>query len=158
MESASVLLEESRNNSLLYGNQLGINLNTSLEDTFKKSGSAMRISANDEIPFDRDFETPRLPMEPVKKQPTRENTEEEESEILNIADNFLSGPLMARLLNRDSDSFASSIDSLPNYTKSQPVPPLDLLSSSDVSIGPPFNKRWEDATKHIGKCEVDKLQ
>ncbi|CAG9328843.1 unnamed protein product [Blepharisma stoltei] len=162
MESASVLLEESRNNSM-YGQQMGISLNASLEGTFKKSGASIKDSLY-EIPFDKDFETPRLPMEALRgKQQTRDeeiresrvkfqsrqSTEEDTSELIQIANNFLENPLMIQLRNKEIDSFESSMDSLPNYTKSQPVPPLDLLNSSEVNIDPPFNLRWEKAIKSI---------
>ena len=123
---------ESKSNSFSMNSELRL-INT-LEGTFTNQDIAHKSHPSQEIPIDRDFETPRYPTEYKK--------DFQESEILDIADNFLSGQLMAELCSFESSSERRCI-------KSQQVPPLDLLSSEENIT--PFRKRWEEATKDIGK-------
>jgi hypothetical protein len=121
---------ESKSNSFSINSE--VRLVGTLEGTFTKQDISHKGQPSNEIPLDRDFETPRYPTEYNK-----------ESEILDIAENFLSGPLMAELCNLENSSERI------RCIKSQQVPPLDLLSSEENST--PFRQRWEEATKEIGK-------
>ena len=125
---------ESKSNSFSMNSE--VRLTNTLEGTFTNQEIAYRSQPAQEIPVDRDFETPRYPTEYLKENP--------ESEILEIAENFLSGQLMAELCSSmDSNSERNKC------AKSQQVPPLDLLTSQESIT--PFRQRWEEATKDIGK-------
>ena len=124
---------ESKSNSFSMNSEVRL-INT-LEGTFTNQEMAYKSKQVQEIPMDRDFETPRYPTEYLK--------ENQESEVLEIAENFLSGPLMAELCSMDLNLETSIC------TKSQQIPYLDLLSSEENIT--PFRKRWEEATKDIGK-------
>lgn len=120
--------------SMSKSNSFEVRLTNTLEGTFTNQEIVRKARPSTEIPIDRDFETPRYPTECHK-----------ESEILEIADNFLTGPLMAELCafnERQGENSSRCI-------KSQQVPPLDLLSSEEHIM--PFRKRWEEATKDIGR-------
>jgi hypothetical protein len=119
--------------SMSKSNSFEVRLTNTLEGTFTNQEIVHKARPSNEIPIDRDFETPRYP-EYAK-----------ESEILEIAENFLTGPLMAELCAFNE----KQAETRERYVKSQQVPPLDLLSSEEQIM--PFRKRWEEATKDIGK-------
>ena len=119
--------------SMSKSNSFEVRLTNTLEGTFTNQEVIHKARPSTEIPVDRDFETPRYPTEYHR-----------EPEILEIAESFLSGPLMAELC-----SFTEkSLETHERCIKSQQIPPLDLLSN-DEQIKP-FRKRWEEATKDIG--------
>lgn len=122
---------ESKSNSFSINSDT--RLVTTLEGTFTNKEKVYKNHPSTDILVDRDFETPRYPTEYLK--------ENQESEVLEIAESFLSGDLMAELCGLDLDRS--------KCTKSQQVPPLDLLSSEENIT--PFRQRWEEATKDIGK-------
>lgn len=120
--------------SMSKSNSFEVRLTNTLEGTFTNQEIIHKTKPSNEIPMDRDFETPRYPTE-VRREP----------EILEIAENFLAGPLMAELCfinGKDMNAHERSV-------KSQQIPPLDLLSNDEQIT--PFRKRWEEATKDIGK-------
>ncbi|OMJ84052.1 hypothetical protein SteCoe_14923 [Stentor coeruleus] len=67
----------------------------------------------------------------------------QQSNILEIADNFLSGSIMAEFCSIENSAEVSK------SVKGQEVPPLDLLGSDESSMS--FRQRWEDAIKNIRK-------
>lgn len=124
--------------SMSKSNSFEVRLTNTLEGTFTNQEIMHKAKPSNEIPVDRDFETPRYPSE-IRREP----------EILEIAENFLAGPLMAELcLNNGRD-----VDAHERCVKSQQIPPLDLLSNDEQIV--PFRKRWEEATKDIGKKGSD---
>ena len=125
-ENSSILLEESKSNSM-QTNQLIFT--STLEGTFTHlEQSKIHEEAEDSIPFDKDFETPRYPSE--SRHSKVHSSSHEEPDVLAIANKFLKDPFMAGL-------WGHSIESSNECVKSQPVPPLDLLGSEDLK---PRNK------------------
>ena len=134
-ESQAVFFDSNESKSNSFSMNSEVRLITTLEGTFTNQDIAHKIQPSQEIPIDRDFETPRYPSEYHK--------DNQESEILEIAESFLTGTLMAELSNLNT-----SIDRK-KCIYSQQIPPLDLLSSEENIT--PFRQRWEEATKDIGK-------
>ena len=124
---------ESKSNSFSMNSEVRL-INT-LEGTFTNKEITHKAHPSQEIHQYRNVDTPRYPSEYHK--------DNQESDILNIAESFLSGDLIAELseLNMNFDRSKCA--------KSQQVPPLDLLSSEENIT--PFRQRWEEATKDIGK-------
>ena len=106
-----------------------------LEGTFTDQSIKKRSKISESY-LEKVIETPRYPTE-IKK-------DQQENGVLDIAENFLSGPLMAELCN-----MSLNISTEEKCLKSQQVPPLDLLSYDENIV--PFRQRWEEATKDIGK-------
>mmetsp|Transcript_8600 Transcript_8600/g.12745 ORF Transcript_8600/g.12745 Transcript_8600/m.12745 type:complete len:463 (+) Transcript_8600:1407-2795(+) len=141
-ESSSILLEESKANSL-YTKM--IPLDNSLEGTFTKLESQSLENTGTSIPYDRDFETPRYPSETKR---SKSEATQDENELMEIADKFLHGPIM-RQFSKGEELTIITEESPEDCTRSMPVPPLELFSSADSYK--PFRIRWEEATKNICK-------
>lgn len=173
-------------------NSFSVNPNprlNSLEGTFTKK-SNYKVQSSNEIPLDRDLDTPRYPLETTKdpierlsyqisstdsdsqnksqslnplkmscqlkdtpeilssedrytiSDPSLREEDLQQSNILEIADNFLSGSIMAEFCSIENSAEVSK------SVKGQ-VPPLDLLGSDENSMS--FRQRWEDAIKDIRK-------
>ena len=114
---------ESKSNSFSMNSEVRL-INT-LEGTFTNKEITHKAHPSQEIHQYRNVDTPRYPSEYHK--------DNQESDILNIAESFLSGDLIAELseLNMNFDRSKCA--------KSQQVPPLDLLSSEENIT--PFRQR-----------------
>jgi hypothetical protein len=133
-----------------------------LEDTFQKlddkemHSDKLRLESSPELHFDNEFETPRYPSEFKHHNKTtpliheKKTSLEDTGDLLNIAEGFLKNPLIAHLANKGSISFSVE-DSPRNNSQSQPLTPLIPLSL-EQSQGA-FRKKWEEATRNIGKEE-----
>lgn len=133
-----------------------------LEDTFQKLDDKeihpdkLRLESSPELHFDNEFETPRYPSEFKHHHKTtplnheKKKSLEDTGDLLNIAEGFLKNPLIAHLANKGSISFSVE-DSPRKNSQSQPLTPLIQLSL-EQSQGA-FRKKWEEATRNIGKEE-----
>jgi hypothetical protein len=183
-------LTPGKSNSFTINSEARLN---TLEGTFTKQTISHKVQSSDEIPLDKDFDTPRYPTEfkkdPIEKNPSKapqlqphiqfsqdepirsphlpqykslpqkipdvlssedpyidpdQSIREEDlqpSNVLQIADNFLSGPLMSEFCSFDNSSERS------RQISSQQVPPLDLLGSDENFMT--FRQRWDEAIKNI---------
>lgn len=133
-----------------------------LEDTFQKlddketPSDRLRLDSCPELHFDNEFETPRYPgelktnIDRHKTTQSKKHSLEDTGDLLNIAEGFLKNPLIAHLASKGSISF--SVEESPrNNCQSQPISSLIQLSL-EQSQGP-FRKKWEEATRNIGKEE-----
>lgn len=136
-------LEEGRSeDSMSLQGLSGLHQLESFDDTGRKI-DARSLQGRPKDSFkpklDLDFETPRNPPQVPPL---------EETDVLKIADSFLSDPLMAQISSGRSDRLKS---------KTMPTSPMTFISSADQSMNShsSFREKWNEETKNIGVSQAN---